>query len=384
MGFSEIIQQLITDTSRLVSAAGRIARFSYTQAAYDNKLIEGVTTYDFEAEQNIPLGTSTGTDLNPTILDKGIRAQGASWPRDAENHFRGRVSFNLNMMLDLFKTFVENFQVWTSHNGLEYDPTATYLPTDMVFTLNAHGSKTVFEWFKRTPNSPQGITNIDPDTDDGTHWVRVREITSLAFPIVNSADADLNNYKMTGSYTLDTRQTPGQVFVLNTPTVPDEDSGSFTLSVICDLDEDYIITQTLMFRDTGTEYTRTLTFVNGVVEVAKTWYKSKSPIGLDIQGVPHLWTFRIESDGHLRLYYNMADPPPVRILRADDPYATIYPELIGNLVWDYGTQNLDGSITMPDGTTIWPPHGSIGNNSVLNNPESFPDVNPQLEEEQAI
>ena len=82
--------------------ANQVAKFAYTQHAYDNPLTEadGVTSFNPENPQNIPLGRADILKVNPSVLQYGWRAQASAITRMLMNHFLGRVSYNLNKLND--------------------------------------------------------------------------------------------------------------------------------------------------------------------------------------------------------------------------------------------------------------------------------------------
>lgn len=78
----------------------KVARFAYTEGAYSRNEADGVDDYVFSRDRNIPNGTPDIMKVNPTVLDKGYRAQASSLTRMLMNHFLGRVSYNLNKITD--------------------------------------------------------------------------------------------------------------------------------------------------------------------------------------------------------------------------------------------------------------------------------------------
>lgn len=81
----------------------KVANFAYTQEAYDNDDVDGVSEYDVNSAQNIPTADAETLDVNTTVLNKGYRSQASSITRMLMNHFLGRTSYNLNKSVDLFK-----------------------------------------------------------------------------------------------------------------------------------------------------------------------------------------------------------------------------------------------------------------------------------------
>lgn len=81
----------------------KVANFAYTQEAYDNNDVDGVSEYNINNAQNIPIADAETLDVNSTVLNKGYRSQASSITRMLMNHFLGRTSYNLNKSIDLFK-----------------------------------------------------------------------------------------------------------------------------------------------------------------------------------------------------------------------------------------------------------------------------------------
>lgn len=92
----------------------KVARFSYTQKAYTDNIVNGVDTYNVNNEQNIPNGTAAIMKVNDTIINKGYRSQASSITRMLMNHFLGRISYNLNKVNDNMKSLIDSLN---SHLG---------------------------------------------------------------------------------------------------------------------------------------------------------------------------------------------------------------------------------------------------------------------------
>ena len=88
----------------------KVSRFAYTQNAYDNDTVAGVSDYVPSRDMNVPLGTTEIMKVNPTIPDKGWRAQASALTRMLMNHFLGRISYNLNKAHDNFLSFLTSLQ----------------------------------------------------------------------------------------------------------------------------------------------------------------------------------------------------------------------------------------------------------------------------------
>ena len=88
----------------------KVSRFAYTQNAYDNDTVTGVSDYVPSRDMNVPLGTAEIMKVNSTIPDKGWRAQASALTRMLMNHFLGRISYNLNKAHDNFLSFLTSLQ----------------------------------------------------------------------------------------------------------------------------------------------------------------------------------------------------------------------------------------------------------------------------------
>lgn len=86
--------------------ANKVSRFAYTEQAYTDNNADGVTVYDVNADQNIPVGTASVMKVNQTVIEKGWRARASSITRMLMNHFLGRISYNLNKINDWFNSFL--------------------------------------------------------------------------------------------------------------------------------------------------------------------------------------------------------------------------------------------------------------------------------------
>jgi hypothetical protein len=167
----QLIQNIITELNE-----NPVARFAYTQNAFDNDIIDGVEVFDADAEQNIPKADKT--DYNQAIINKGVRAQGASIPRMGWNHYVGRLSFNLNKLLQKFSAFFGIYRASLAHNAAEYDSSAAYKPGDVCYTVETVENIKVYTWHQRKSLTPPTIGNIPPTAT--LHWEEMQSKTSFS------------------------------------------------------------------------------------------------------------------------------------------------------------------------------------------------------------
>ena len=146
----------------------KVARFSYTQKAYIDNIVDGVDTYNVNNEQNIPNGTADIMKVNDTIINKGYRAQASSITRMLMNHFLGRISYNLNKvndnMLSLLQSITTNLGnvVNTGDSATPVSGGTTKFTTGGAYTeLNKKNDKiTVSEDYSTTLTDDHAFTSI--------------------------------------------------------------------------------------------------------------------------------------------------------------------------------------------------------------------------------
>ena len=131
--------------------SNKVANFAYTDTAYQDPATyaDGVSTYDPNAEQNIPVANASTLKVNATILTKGWRAQASAITRMLMNHFLGRISYNLNKVNDLFSLLLTKLMAYMGQpNGLA--------------TLNANG---VIPDAQLPAKFVTRINNVTPDNN---------------------------------------------------------------------------------------------------------------------------------------------------------------------------------------------------------------------------
>ena len=147
----------------------KVARFSYTQKAYTDNIVDGVDTYNVNNEQNIPNGTAAIMKVNDTIINKGYRAQASSITRMLMNHFLGRISYNLNKVNDNMKSLIDslNSHLGTA-NGIATLDADAKVPKSQLNLDTANGIATL-DADAKVPKSQlnlgtaNGIATLDSD-----------------------------------------------------------------------------------------------------------------------------------------------------------------------------------------------------------------------------
>lgn len=197
------IDTLITREEELTSAKGKVAPFAYTKKAYDANTYEGVDSYTYAQEQNIPNGTATILTTNETVLSKGIRAQASSLSRMLINHFFGRTSYNLNKIHDFFKTFLKAFKKHLAQDCNLYSSTNTYYKDDICFILDTLNSQKTIRIFRCISTATAGIKNKPPIVQGAvatSYWTECISSMQAVISLTQSQYNDLTEADKTNPY----------------------------------------------------------------------------------------------------------------------------------------------------------------------------------------
>lgn len=216
--FYDDVAQVKSKSDVLIN--NKVARMAYTTNAYASDQAAGVDAYDTNNEQNIP--NSSATDTNDSVLDKGLRAQAASLPRNFLNHFFGRASYNLNKLTDWFNILVTDILRSLAKNGNVYTSGTEYLQYDVCFMQVTENAMQLTKHFIRTSNNPTKLKNVPPLDINGvlnsTHW-------QLLYPTDSYTQAaGTNNTKIATTAfvktAIDNRAAPLDAFHLFDPAYP--------------------------------------------------------------------------------------------------------------------------------------------------------------------
>jgi hypothetical protein len=297
-----------------------------------------VSSYDVNRDMNVPDADSTG--YNAQVLSKGIQAQGASIPREAYNHFIGRLSYNMRKVTEQFGKFADTFLQYASENAGLYDAGLEYASGAVCFTITVTDGVPVYTWYRRTSTTPEVISNVAPP--DSVHWTRMSGATMLAQPIRQGQNLDTLSAE--GVY-YTANDVVGNTVSGLPQVVRELETKLFLLTVTGNTER--VKVQTLLVATPGTgyegyEYTRVM--AGGAV--VQDWYLSKSPDGLQVTTLPEgVFAFKVEDvysytangerrlvdRGHLFLYYWSPYDNPSQGASPDF-------EIDGNghLIWNYG------------------------------------------------
>lgn len=191
--FNNTASTLKTNEAKLLDARAKVSRFCYEEQALEGNSdsdVFGVSSYNYNNTQNIPVGTPTTLQMSETVLSKGLRSQGSSFTRMGVNHFWGRASYNINKLAIHFQDTLTMLKNFFTEGSNAWSPTATYAVGDLVYMQCYIGAKKA----KRTFECKVVNTNLAPmDTSNWTltntdYWVEV----SGTFASVNATSATIN------------------------------------------------------------------------------------------------------------------------------------------------------------------------------------------------
>ena len=174
----------------------KVARFSYTQKAYIDNIVDGVDTYNVNNEQNIPNGTADIMKVNDTIINKGYRAQASSITRMLMNHFLGRISYNLNKvndnMLSLLQSITTNLGnvVNTGDSATPVSGGTTKFTTGGAYTeLNKKNDKITITANETSVYDGTGVVLKGTSTETNPTSMEVRPVSVIWDYIKSKADS---------------------------------------------------------------------------------------------------------------------------------------------------------------------------------------------------
>ena len=206
--YSEIVSlKGLTD----VLAANQMARFCYTDTAYEDNEASGVTEYAFANEQNIPVKDESYVASSATFLSKGMRANVSSIPRMLFNHLLGRASYNLNKMVDFFSSFMAYYKRDLAQNCNLYSATTLYKIGDTCFfpvTRKISGvTVNTIEFFYRVGNDGvAGAAPIVSGVYNTTVWTLKTNTLSEISSDAMSSTPEANSTKLATSGALYTEK----------------------------------------------------------------------------------------------------------------------------------------------------------------------------------
>lgn len=139
-----------------------VTNFAYSSTAYNTDDANGVTVFDPEAENNIPVSTNSIIKLNPFVTNKGLRDQSCSFPRMFINHFFGRVSYNLNKTVDVLYSLLDSLDTYIGNaNGIATLDSSGRIPSSQL-TEDAVEYKGAWNAYTNTPN----LNTVSKDKGD--------------------------------------------------------------------------------------------------------------------------------------------------------------------------------------------------------------------------
>lgn len=122
------------ETTSAVLDDNRLVNFAYDDKAFRENDTEGRETYNYNANNNIPLSTGLSTETQTL----GFGGKSGVFKRSFWNHTAGRISYNLNKTIQALRTLLGSFREDYSENISEYSTTVKYRTGDVCFRLSGN------------------------------------------------------------------------------------------------------------------------------------------------------------------------------------------------------------------------------------------------------
>lgn len=158
------------ETTASLLDSNRVVNFSYDDTAFNNNETAGREIYNFNAHNNIPLSTGLSTPTQTL----GFGGRSGVFKRLFWNHTVGRISYNLNKVVQALRSILGSFKSDYSENISEYSAYAVYKKGDVCFRLN--GNTITFYRCRQTLPFPGPF--------NGVYWEKPEEELSHDRPAV--------------------------------------------------------------------------------------------------------------------------------------------------------------------------------------------------------
>lgn len=156
----------------------RVVNFAYTQGAFDRNEVTWQGTYNYNAPNNIP----DSPELAPDTQENGFGAESGVQPRAFANHYFGRLSYNLNKMVQTVKQLLDSMCGDYAANISEYSEDIKYKQGDVCFRVTSSGSDSYIDFYRCTAD----YTGQPPWSWNSmkSYWVRPEEYNTHYRPVV--------------------------------------------------------------------------------------------------------------------------------------------------------------------------------------------------------
>ncbi len=295
--YTNTYNKLLATFQALIDGRAMVQKFSYTDMALQNannnvdlnQNLFGVSTYQYSNEQNIPLRENTNTDN--VVLEKGIRAQGASITREFQNHFIGRLSFNVNLiayklveLLDLVNT-VYLFTAGT------YDPNKPYDVGDLTYVVVSKQGKGYIKQYQCIA-ACQNVPPTDPN-----NWIELYD--DIANPVLTGTSVDLDEIRNSSDYVIPCAADMSNVTGLPSANVPANSNIRIVTKNIGTIADPNITHQEIFFQEDMRRFERTFTYpaLGDPITVLTDWKLTTDVSDTNIQGFFDQLVFDIPNAG---------------------------------------------------------------------------------------
>ena len=156
----------------------KITKFAYTDVAFNKNIIEWDGSYSYNASNNIP----EDPELNPETQENGFTEKSGVQPRAFANHYFGRISYNINKMVQAAKQLLDSMCGDYAANISEYSENIKYRQGDVCFRVTTSGTDSYIDFYRCTANYTGN--GPWPWNEMVSVWVRPEEYNTHYRPVI--------------------------------------------------------------------------------------------------------------------------------------------------------------------------------------------------------
>lgn len=156
----------------------KVVNFAYAQSAFDENKVVWQGIYNYNYSNNIP----DDPELAPDTQENGFGEKSGVQPRAFANHYFGRLSYNLNKMIQTVKQLVDSMCGDYASNISEYSENIRYKQGDVCFRVTTVGTDSYIDFYRCTSS----YTGQPPWSWNSmkSSWVRPEEYSTHYRPVV--------------------------------------------------------------------------------------------------------------------------------------------------------------------------------------------------------
>ena len=175
----DLYEEMVAEqtTSELLDE-NRVVNFAYTQGAFDNNITEWGGVYNYNNPNNI----QDTPELDPDTQTSGFGEKSGVPPRAFANHYFGRISYNLNKMVQSIRQLISSMKGDYASNISEYSENIKYKKGDVCFRITSSGDESYINFYRCTTDYVGGAPW--PWDTMKSSWVEPEEYNTHYRPVV--------------------------------------------------------------------------------------------------------------------------------------------------------------------------------------------------------